>query len=179
MSRSTKTLNDEDRVLWNLVARSTSPLKGTTPVAPKPIETFTMEEALEEDARAVAREAVSPKPGRPSQPLQTALDKPTRAKLSAGKLPIEGRVDLHGLTQAEAHAMLLSFLTRAHAGGVRYVLVITGKGNSSGGEGVLRRAVPGWLATPAFRALVSSHDHAARNHGGAGALYLRIRRART
>lgn len=177
MSRSSKTLNDEDRVLWNLVARTANPLKGTRPVAALPIETFTMEEALEEDARTVAREAAAPV-RRPAQLQPTALDKPTRAKLSSGKLPIEGRVDLHGLTQAEAHAMLLSFLTRAHAGGVRYVLVITGKGNSSGGEGVLRRAVPGWLATPAFRGLVSSHDHAARNHGGAGALYLRIRKPR-
>jgi len=58
------------------------------------------------------------------------------------------------------------------------VLVITGKGSSSGGDGVLRRAVPAWLSTPAFRMLVSSHDHAARNHGGSGALYVRLRRSR-
>jgi DNA-nicking Smr family endonuclease len=41
---------------------------------------------------------------------------------------------------------------------------------------VLKRAVPGWLATAPFRGLVSSHDHAARHHGGAGALYVRLRR---
>ena len=70
----------------------------------------------------------------------------------------------------------MSFLSRAHSSGIRYVLVITGKGTSSGGDGVLRRAVPGWLATAPFRALVGSHDHAARNHGGAGALYVRLRR---
>ena len=75
-----------------------------------------------------------------------------------GRLPIEGRVDLHGMTQSEAYALLLSFLQRAHASGVRYVLVITGKGSSSGGDGVLRRQVPAWLSTPPFRALVSSHD---------------------
>ena len=45
-----------------------------------------------------------------------------------------------------------------------------------GGEGVLRRAVPAWLSTAPFRPLVSSHDHAARSHGGAGALYVRLRR---
>ena len=81
------------------------------------------------------------------------------------------------MTQSEAHALLLSFLQRAHAGGVRYVLVITGKGFSSGGDGVLRRQVPAWLSTPPFRALVSSHDVSARQHGGEGALYIRLRRA--
>ena len=176
MSRAPqKPLSDEDRVLWSLVARTAKPLKGTKAVAVPVIEPITMAEALAEDFQASARPASAPAPRAPhAQP--TALDKPTREKLAAGRLPIEGRVDLHGMTQHQAHALLLAFLARAHAGGVRYVLVITGKGSSSGGEGVLRRAVPGWLATPAFRSLVSSHDHAARNHGGAGAIYVRLRR---
>jgi DNA-nicking Smr family endonuclease len=106
------------------------------------------------------------------------LDEPTLDKLSKGRLPIEGRVDLHGMTQEEAYSLLHSFLHRAHAGGIRYVLIITGKGSSSGGDGVLRRSVPAWLSTPAFRHLVSSHDHAARHHGGSGALYVRLRRVR-
>ena len=57
-----------------------------------------------------------------------------------------------------------------------FVLVVTGKGSSSKGDGVLRRVVPEWLATPAFRSVVSSHDGAARHHGGGGALYIRLRR---
>ena len=73
-------------------------------------------------------------------------------------MPIDARVDLHGMTQGEAHGLLLSFLHRAHAGGLRYVLVITGKGASFGSEGVLKRAVPAWLSTPPFRPLVGSHD---------------------
>ena len=80
------------------------------------------------------------------------------------------------MTQGEAHNLLLSFLHRAYAEGLRYVLVITGKGSSFGSDGVLRRAVPDWLATPSFRMLVSSHDSAARHHGGSGALYIRLRR---
>ena len=83
------------------------------------------------------------------------------------------------LKEVRAHRALLGFLQRAHHEGLTFVLVITGKGSSSGGDGVLRRAVPAWLSTPAFRPLVSSHDHAARNHGGAGALYIRLRRARS
>ena len=86
------------------------------------------------------------------------IDRPTLDKLAKGRLPIEGRVDLHGMSQDEAYFLLHSFLQRAHAGGMRYVLVITGKGSSSGGDGMLRRAVPAWLATPPFRLLVSSHD---------------------
>ena len=104
------------------------------------------------------------------------IDRPTLDKLAKGRVPIEGRVDLHGMSQDEAYFLLHSFLLRAHAGGLRYVLVITGKGSSSGGDGVLRRAVPAWLATAPFRTLVSSHDHASRNHGGSGALYVRLRR---
>ncbi|MGO4839141.1 Smr/MutS family protein, partial [Rhizobiaceae sp. 2RAB30] len=97
-------------------------------------------------------------------------------KLSKGRLPIEGRVDLHGMTQDEAYNLLLAFLRRAHDGGVRYVLIITGKGSSLRSEGVLRRAVPHWLSTAPFRSLVSGHDNAARHHGGGGALYVRLRR---
>ncbi len=81
-------------------------------------------------------------------------------------------------SQFDAHGALLGFLHRVHAGGLRHVLVITGKGTSKGGDGVLRRTVPGWLATPAFRGLVSAHATAARHHGGEGALYIRIRRAK-
>ncbi|OQM73977.1 Smr/MutS family protein [Manganibacter manganicus] len=173
MSRSANLLSEEDRVLWSLVARSAMPLKGRraveVPVVAPPPESAPVEQSR---VAAPATPAAKPKP----MPALHALDVPTHDKLSKGRLPIEGRVDLHGLTQSEAYSLLYTFLSRAHAGGVRYVLVITGKGSSSGGDGVLRRAVPAWLSTPAFRHLVSSHDHAARHHGGGGALYVRLRR---
>jgi len=174
--RSYRELSEEDRVLWSLVARTARPLKGVNAVDVPATEPASMEEAMAQmqPKPAVPPNRQAPTPAR--QAVSTSLDRPTRDRLSAGKLPIEGRVDLHGLTQDEAYSLLLSFLARAHAGGVRYVLVITGKGSASGGEGVLRRAVPGWLATAPFRAIVSSHDHAARNHGGGGALYVRLRR---
>lgn len=171
--RSDRSLSDEDRILWSLVARSAKPLKGRMAVELPPEPPMTMEQALEEKPLA---KPVVPAQAKPRQTVTHSFDTPTHDKLAKGRLPIEGRVDLHGLTQEEAYSLLLSFLGRAYAGGVRYVLVITGKGSSSGGEGVLRRAVPGWLATAPFRILVSSHDHAARNHGGAGALYVRLRR---
>lgn len=167
-------LKEEDRVLWNLVARTARPLKGkSTMAAPEPAAETRAPPS--EPANAIAVPYVAKlKVLRVSH----SLDEPTLDKLSKGRLPIEGRVDLHGMTQQEAYSLLLSFLNRAHAGGIRYVLVITGKGSSSGGDGVLRRSVPAWLSTPAFRHLVSSHDHASRHHGGSGALYVRLRRAR-
>jgi DNA-nicking Smr family endonuclease len=167
-------LSDEDRVLWSLVARSTTPLKGRKQAAIAEEPVISMAQALAQTMPEPPKPA-APAPKRAST-AQTIIDRPTHDKLAGGRLAIEGRVDLHGMTQEQAYALLLSFLGRAHANGVRYVLVITGKGSSSGGDGVLKRAVPGWLATVPFRSLVSSHDHAARHHGGAGAIYVRLRR---
>jgi DNA-nicking Smr family endonuclease len=175
-ARGEQGLKEEDRVLWSLVARTAKPLKGTLAVA-VPDLAAEPKAMPSKPAKAIPGPAVAARPK--AVHVGHTLDEPTLEKLSKGKLPIEGRVDLHGLTQDEAYSLLFSFLHRAHAGGVRYVLIITGKGSSSGGDGVLRRAVPAWLATPAFRHLVSSHDHAARQHGGSGALYVRLRRTRT
>ena len=175
MSRPTKKLSDEDRVLWNLVARSAKPLRGRKVEDPVAVSQPAAPGAVAEP-RAVTPGVQPQQPAAKRQLVAHVLDRPTLDKLSKGKLPLEGRVDLHGMTQSEAHGLLLSFLRRAHAGGVRYVLVITGKGSSSGGEGILRRAVPSWLATPPFRSLVSSHDSAARHHGGGGAIYIRLRK---
>lgn len=169
-------LSHEDRILWSKVARSATPLRGKAPVTlpdEPPIDNS-------EDAQVVEAEA-APMPARPARRGADhgrlhPLDQQTHNKLSKGRLPIEARVDLHGLTQAEAHNLLLSFLHRAFAQGIRHVLVITGKGSSLGSDGILRRAVPAWFSTPPFRPLVGGYDTAARGHGGAGALYVRLRR---
>ncbi|HWK63894.1 MAG TPA: Smr/MutS family protein [Rhizobiaceae bacterium] len=174
MSRRARELTEEDRVLWHLVARSTKPLAGKEAIAPPP-ELPAREEPALPAPRSEAQQGPSPRPK--SLKIAHVFDAQTREKLAKGRLPIEGRVDLHGMTQDEAYWLLLSFLRRAQQGGVRYVLIITGKGSSSRGEGVLRRSVPQWLATPPFRALVSGHDDASRRHGGGGALYVRVRRA--
>jgi DNA-nicking Smr family endonuclease len=165
-----KKLSDEDRVLWSLVARTARPLPGRKPPE-EPLVPVAVNPAGPDALPASAAAAVE---RRGAARVSHALDGPTLEKLARGRLPIEGRVDLHGLTQTEAHRLLLAFLERAHANRVRYVLVITGKG--VGGEGVLKRLVPAWLSTPPFRAFVSSHDQAARGHGGGGALYVRLRR---
>lgn len=169
-------LTSEDRVLWSLVAKSTKPLRPKDVFAPEP-DDGPAEKPTSKQSKAPAAPTPGPEP-KPARKLYVGhrLDEPTLDKLSKGRLPIEGRVDLHGMTQDEAYSLLLSFLSRAHASGIRYVLVITGKGSSSKGEGVLRRSVPLWLTAPPFRMLVSSHDNAARHHGGGGAIYVRLRK---
>ena len=85
------------------------------------------------------------------------------------------------MTQARAHRALIAFLHRAHADGATFVLIITGKGKASvlaGERGVLRRQVPLWLALPELRSLVVGYEEAHIGHGGEGALYVRLRRAR-
>jgi DNA-nicking Smr family endonuclease len=100
-----------------------------------------------------------------------------KQRVARGKQAIDARLDLHGLTQAEAHAALLRFLRAAHARDARLVLVITGKGKQGDGErGVLRRQVPQWLGLPEFRTLVVGFEDAHIAHGGEGALYVRVRR---
>jgi DNA-nicking Smr family endonuclease len=102
--------------------------------------------------------------------------------VARGKQPIDARLDLHGLTQHEAHGALLRFLATASARGARLVLVITGKGKRGDGDererGVLRRQVPQWLGLPEFRDFVVGFEDAAIAHGGEGALYVRVRRNR-
>jgi len=172
MSRK-RELSDEERILWNLVARTTKPLSGRILPEAEP------EPDDKQPARQPAKSEPLPMPVALPQPdrLQVQhLDRTTQKKIARGKLQLEARIDLHGLRQDEAYGMLLSFLSRAHVRGVRYVLVITGKGSSSASDGVLKRSVPGWLATPPFRQVVSGYEDAAMTHGGQGALYVRMRR---
>ena len=112
MSKRPDRLSEDDRVLWNLVARTARPLKGRMAVDipdivvdPKPAQT-----------PSPVGPVVAAKPK--AQHVSHALDEPTLDKLKKGRLPIEGRVDLHGMTQDEAYSLLFSFLHRAHAGGI-------------------------------------------------------------
>jgi DNA-nicking Smr family endonuclease len=89
-------------------------------------------------------------------------------------LPIDGRIDLHGLTQDEAHRALTAFIGRMRRSGARCVLVITGRGLRTGG--VLRQAVPQWLDAPGLRDMVLAFGPARIEHGGEGALYVLLRR---
>jgi len=131
------------------------------------------------------------KPKPHAVPPLAVFDRNAGRRLRSGRIEIEARLDLHGMTQDEAHRALRSFLNGCQARGLRWVLVITGKGRSgpddvdaSGmfatqrGRGVLKRNVPRWLAEPDIRSLVVSYASAALHHGGEGALYIQLRMRR-
>ncbi|GJD39001.1 MULTISPECIES: Smr/MutS family protein [Methylobacterium] len=115
-------------------------------------------------------------------PPLPGLERKARLALRRGSLKVEARIDLHGMYQAEAHGALVGFLMRCRSAGHAHVLVVTGKGGGSGFDeafserGVLRRQVPHWLRSPELRSIVIGFEEAARHHGGAGALYVRLRR---
>jgi DNA-nicking Smr family endonuclease len=165
-------LSEEERHLWGRVARSVSPLPGA-----RSIETG---DACEPRSSSKARNpppAQVPHPmGSPASPPALApIDRRARQKLARGRNVIDARIDLHGMTQAQAHAALRRFLLSAQAHDARYVLVVTGKGRGAE-RGILRRQVPLWLGLPEFRGLVVGFDIAHIAHGGEGALYVQMRR---
>lgn len=183
---SGRKLSAEERILWGKVAKSTRAMPGRhDEVQEFEAEIAAMLAAEEASFRSPAPSSEgasvspsrAPPSGKPAGSHQP-LEKPVKRKLAKGRLPIEARIDLHGLYQSEAHDLLLDFLFRAHDRGMRHVLVITGKGSSMGSDGVLRRAVPIWFSKPEFRFLISSYEWAARQHGGDGALYVRLSRSR-
>ncbi|QND51214.1 Smr/MutS family protein [Phyllobacterium sp. 628] len=172
--------NSEDRILWEKVAKSTRPLKGKEKMKFL-LDEFQEQSELSASAPEIIKSKAMPTVA-PAKPTASPahrlhpIDRPTHKKISRGRVVIEGRIDLHGLTQSEAYGLLLGFLRRAHQRELRHVLVITGKGSSMGSDGVLRQAVPNWFTTPPFRVLVNGYEDAARNHGGTGAIYVRMRR---
>jgi DNA-nicking Smr family endonuclease len=177
-----RALSEEERALWDTVAKHVKPLRKhrlpkahTAPRTEPSVSATAMKPVA--PSRLIAA-APAPRMPKPAVPPLAPLGKRERTKLSRGRSEIEARLDLHGMTQLRAHRALTGFLHRAHQDGLTFVLVITGKGRSGGESGVLRRQVPEWLSLPEFRAFVVGFETAHVSHGGEGALYVRIRRAR-
>ena len=179
-----RALSAEERDLWDNVAKQVKPLRKRVRL-PKPVAIAT--EAAPAPLPPMSRKLMEAQPAKvvkhadpPPPPLMT-LGRRERSQLSRGRKEIDGRLDLHGMTQERAHRALATFLQRASYDGMSFVLIITGKGRTGGLEserGILRRQVPIWLGLPEFRALVVGFEEAHIGHGGAGALYVRVRRAR-
>lgn len=181
-----RVLTYEERVLWSAVTQSMKPLRPdeaqSDPDAVTP-EALPPSGKREKKIRAQHPDSlVAPAPPKPA-PIAPPLSRRTRRNVARGRHEIDARLDLHGLTQGEAHHALLRFLRTASARDARLVLVITGKGKTGSHEegrerGVLRRQVPQWLSLPEFRDYVVGFEDAHIAHGGEGALYVRVRRAR-
>jgi DNA-nicking Smr family endonuclease len=181
--RRKRGLSEEERALWESVAKQIKPLRNKSRAAKAAVEADAAETpAVVKSAAATPKPLAPVKPARakPEPPPLAPIGRRERSHLSRGKKQIDARLDLHGMTQSRAHHALSGFLHRAHGDGLTFVLIITGKGKigAESERGVLRRQVPQWLSLPEFRALVVGFEEAHIGHGGEGALYVRIRRAR-
>lgn len=174
---SRRRVSEEERALWAGMARSVTPLRKADAKAKPSTPSGEIATAPPPPAKkAAAPPLVKPLP-------LVALDRRLKQRVARGNAAIAARIDLHGMTQRQAHAALIDFLRRAQADDARLVLVVTGKGGGPSGHdgqerGVLRRQVPMWLALPEFRRFVVGFDEAHHSHGGQGALYVRVRRPR-
>lgn len=174
--RRGRRLTADELALWRLATRGVMPRQAeieAPAAAPPP---------------AVAVPAVPPpRPAQPPprHPLRLSqrldphgpvdIDGSSWRRLRRGHYPVEARLDLHGLTQAQAHDALTGFLALSQSMRRRCVLVITGRGASSGGT--LRAMTPRWLDEPPNRPRVLAYAAAQRHHGGEGAIYVLLRRA--
>ena len=170
-------LTQEERALWVKVNRDTQVL------APAKIQSGG--DPADADGKQAAGK--KPPPLGPSRPAHRpghlpGVDRRTAERLRRGKMPIEARLDLHGHNLQQAHQAVNAFIAAHYAAGHRCLLVITGKGNRQQDgrrtTGVLKSALPGWLADGVNRERVLSYATAQPTDGGSGAMYILLRRHR-
>jgi DNA-nicking Smr family endonuclease len=174
-------LSAEEIELWLNVTRGVARRPGSgSPQLPQPRKNAELpaSEAGNNPPKG-ASAATPPSPVERKAPL-APLERRLRQKLARGRAAPDAAIDLHGMRRQEAFAALREFLARAQIEGARLVLVVTGKGErATSGEatqGILRTSVPNWLRGAEYRAIVLGFEEASRPHGGAGALYVRLRR---
>jgi DNA-nicking Smr family endonuclease len=174
-------LSDEEIALWAEFAKGVARRRGASPPTVPPPSPSAPPEPAAAPLLAPTVESRQPPGPAPLQPLERRL----KRDLARGRGAVDGAIDLHGMTQAEAHHALRGFLRRAQAQDHRLVIVVTGKGDAKSRSeaefwidepGVLKRLVPHWLREADLRATVLGFEEAGRAHGGAGALYVRLRR---
>jgi DNA-nicking Smr family endonuclease len=193
--RRRRTLHPEEEELWRSVARTARPLHEhpifhPTPALPPPeppplapsrprLPPF----MLGEKARKPERHDIAPTVSQALGQAPLQMDAKTHGRMTRGKLTPEARIDLHGLTLAEAHPELIHFILNAQSAGLRLVLVITGKGKRGEDHGpiphrmgALRHQVPQWLRLPPLGQAVLQVSEAHLKHGGSGAYYVYLRR---
>lgn len=200
MSRRKRTaLSPEDRELWARVAQTARPMKTdfahifeavSDPPLPDPPIIPTRPKAAQRSLKPTgsgsspSHQLVRPLSDALAE-APVAMDKRRFQRMTRGKLDPESRIDLHGMTLAQAHAALNGFILRAQAQGLRLVLVITGKGRQVEDDGpiprrrgALKHDVPQWLRMAPLTGAVLELREAHARHGGSGAYYVYLRRMR-
>jgi DNA-nicking Smr family endonuclease len=192
-------IDPDEANLWQHTTRTLDRVKAKPRVVPSTEMPPEKRVPAPAKVKLASAERPKPKPARtapagvagktmPAAPPLADVDRRKARQVASGKIGIDARLDLHGASQRDARSRLRGFLFDAHARGCKTVLVITGKGGNGEpdrlgalmGEkqrGVLRRNVPLWLAELDLRAVVLGYTEAATRHGGAGALYVQLRKA--
>ena len=190
-------IRPDEQELWQQVAQSAQPLNPVQKVASpkdKPKKRpITIQEPFRPDPFQLVSKAKKQTPAfdfKPdlaqtlaSRPLQ--MDQKNFKNLKRGKLVPEGKIDLHGMTLAQAHPALIRFIVGSFSEGKRLVLVITGKGKQREDfgpipqqKGVLRHQVPQWMRMAPIAPMILQVTEAHVKHGGGGAYYVYLRRQR-
>jgi DNA-nicking Smr family endonuclease len=199
MARKTgkRSITQDELSLWNRAVEKTEPLKplmgGFVQVlkpeqsrplpTPDPLRPFRIGQ-LSKPPKALKE--LTPDLNIKSTKTSPNMDGRNFDRLKKGKLGVDGKIDLHGMTVAEAHPALNNFIRQAHGSGKRLLLVITGKGNTSYDDGnimptrrgVLKQQVPQWLSMAPLAPMILQVTQATQKHGGGGALYVYLRRQR-
>jgi len=183
MARVRRDLSSEDLKIWRYVTRSVTPYNDMT--ARHPTQDPADEPSSEPSPRAKPTHIPPPDPRPAPRPSPSPLalgavadiDRRTAQRFTRGDMAIDGRIDLHGLTLDQAHGSLVAFMRGASARGARCVIVVTGKGKDQS-IGKIRREVPHWLNQAALRPMILAISEARPRQGGAGALYVLLKRKR-
>lgn len=194
--RTPRGLKPEERELWTRFAKNVKPLdeerlkrlerEDIEPPKPKALP---IPQTQPLKTGALQRDLMREMAQRPKS--RVPVDRSPEKKVRRGQVEVEARLDLHGMTTAHARQALLGFLHRCRSGGMRTVLVITGKGAGARAlderrfqpwrpderalPGILRRSFTQWMRDPDFALLASGYAEANRRHGGSGAFYVMLR----
>jgi DNA-nicking Smr family endonuclease len=195
--RAGRAVTDEEARLWEHMTRDLEPVprkarvtsagRSHSTAGSTPGKKLAVPTSAEPSERKVSKAPVPPKAGSRAAPPLAGFDRRKARQIASGKVGVDARLDLHGTRQREARARLRAFLLQAYAQGHRTVLVITGKGAEEPDDalgalmgerqrGILRRNVPHWLEEADLRTVVLSYTQASQRHGGAGAIYVQLRR---
>ncbi len=187
--QKTKYPNIEDWHLWEKVTLTINPLSASKIVEAKPKEVKKRQSLEEASASFHAKINSPPKinslqrkysvpsysPAKQIKKQNTNIEPNLLRRIERSHLPIQGTLDLHSMSQDEAHRALINFVASRFKRGARTLLIITGKGKSKTGFGVLRSMLPLWLNSNPLNEMVLAWQASTRKHGGEGAFYVRLR----
>ena len=193
MSKNSKrSVSQAEKLLFERVLSDVKPIESVGTFSTSGQEAIKISQRTENIARKNLSTQTKSKPSQKPLFLKNflpgrapGLDRSSAIKLAKGRFTVQGKLDLHGMTQRQAHAALIDFIQASFDDRKRNLLVITGKGRSKGQgevaeygkrEGILKSIVPKWLDESPLRGLVLAFTTSQREHGGTGALYVLLRK---